>query len=255
MNLSGRLLAVSPHLDDAVLSCGLLLAAHPDAVVCTIFTSAPQENMTTDWDRESGFADAFAAMRTRKLEDVRALSSLGASPIHLPFCDAQYLSSPSHAELAAALKETFMKVWPATLLIPLGLFHSDHTLVANACLASMGWFGDATVLAYEDVPYRKIPHILQERLIALLERGFVAEPVDITNLETDPRHYQLKQTALAQYESQLRAFGPEGRAGLASPERYWRLHKQDGNGDVRAQAMGTTLARRLSHPVGRSSIA
>jgi len=31
---SPRLFIVSPHFDDAVFSCGALLAAHPDAAVC-----------------------------------------------------------------------------------------------------------------------------------------------------------------------------------------------------------------------------
>jgi LmbE family N-acetylglucosaminyl deacetylase len=233
MNFAGRLLVVSPHLDDAVLSCGLLLAAHPDALVCTVFASPPKARMTTEWDRASGFANAFEAMRTRRSEDARALSALGASPIHLPFCDAQYLSPPSHEVLVQALIETFGEVKPATLLNPVGLFHSDHAMVADACLSSMQSFDDATVLAYEDVPYRKIPRILQDRLSVLLQRGFIGEPLDIANLETDPHHQRLKQTALAHYESQLRAFSPAGRAGLDSPERYWRFRKLSENCSAR----------------------
>jgi LmbE family N-acetylglucosaminyl deacetylase len=234
MNLSGRILVVSPHLDDAVLSCGLLLAAHPDAVVCTIFTAPPDVNMSTDWDRDSGFADAFEAMRVRKWEDARALGTLGVSPIHLPFRDAQYLASPSHDALVVALKETVSKVKPAILAIPCGLFHSDHTMVADACLALMHPVENIAVLAYEDVPYRRIPGVLQDRLRALLERGVVAEPTDFTTTEMDARHHDLKLAALDKYQSQLRAFGPEGRVGLDSPERYWRLRALDRSDDRHA---------------------
>jgi LmbE family N-acetylglucosaminyl deacetylase len=234
MNLSGRLLVISPHLDDAVLSCALLLAAHPAAAVCTIFTSPPDVHMTTDWDRDSGFADAFEAMRARKAEDVRALAELGASPIHLPFCDAQYLTPPSREALSAALRDTFMTVQPATLLVPLGLFHSDHTMVADACLASLRSFEGAAMLAYEDVPYRKIPGMLQHRLSALLEHGFTADPVDLPNAGADARHARRKQIAIDRYESQLRAFGPQGRAGLVSEERYWVLRATSKRGRARS---------------------
>jgi LmbE family N-acetylglucosaminyl deacetylase len=231
MNLADRLLAVSPHLDDAVLSCGLSLAAHSNAIVSTVFTAAPERNMTTDWDRDSGFAGAFEAMRARKAEDERALKLLGASPLHLPFCDAQYQSSPSEQAVATALKEILCETKPAALLVPLGLFHSDHTLVADACLASVESFDAPAVFAYEDVPYGKIPCVLQARLSDLLERGITASPVEFTGLEIDGRHRELKQAALAEYESQLRAFGPAGRAGLESPERYWRLGQLSDSAD------------------------
>lgn len=231
MDLSGRLLVISPHLDDAVLSCALLLSLNPQAAVCTIFTSPPEDDVRTDWDRKSGFADAFGAMRTRRSEDTSALRKLGATPIHLPFCDAQYLASPSHESLVASLTETIMTVKPATLLIPMGLFHSDHTMVADACLASIRSFGDALILAYEDVPYRTIPGVLQDRMCVLLERGFIADAADMVTPEQDARHRHLKRAALARYESQLRAFGPEGRVGLDSPERYWRIHATNENGN------------------------
>ncbi|MFL9912165.1 PIG-L family deacetylase [Paraburkholderia fungorum] len=253
MNSSVRLLVVSPHLDDAVLSCGLFLAGHSNAVVCTIFTAPPEANMTTDWDRDSGFTDAFEAMRARKSEDARALSTLGASPIHLPFCDAQYLSSPSHAALVAALKKTFVELEPATLLMPLGLFHSDHVMVADACLASMRSFENMSVLAYEDVPYRKIPGILQDRLSVLLERGFIADPADITSVKTDARHHQLKQTAINSYQSQLRAFGPDAQASLDSPERYWRLLDIAGHDTARAQDDGHNACSMPLPPLRRIS--
>ncbi|CAB3786915.1 hypothetical protein LMG27177_02103 [Paraburkholderia fynbosensis] len=233
MNFGSPLLVVSPHLDDAVLSCGLLLAAHPAATVCTIFTSAPEGDMMTDWDRASGFTGAFEATRARRTEDVRALSVLRASPIHLPFCDAQYLSSPSHEALVAALRATFLEVKPATALFPLGLFHSDHTMASDACLAALRSFKDLAAYAYEDVPYRNIPGILQERLATMLEQGIKVSPIDMADTGAHARHLQLKQAALGRYGSQLRAFGPEGRAALDSPERYWVLRAADESGSSR----------------------
>ncbi|NKJ49370.1 hypothetical protein CIC12_22085 [Burkholderia sp. SG-MS1] len=233
MNVDGPLLVVSPHLDDAVLSCGLLLASHPAATVCTIFTSAPEADMITDWDRASGFAGAFEAMRARRTEDVRALSALRASPIHLPFCDAQYLSSPSREALVAALRATFVEVKPATVLFPLGLFHSDHTMASDACLAALRSFKDPAAYAYEDLPYRNIPGVIQERLATMLEQRIKVSPADMADAGTHAPHQQLKQAALGRYASQLRAFGPEGRAALDSPERYWLFRAANESGSRR----------------------
>lgn len=45
-----RLLVVSPHLDDAVLSCGCWLASRPGAAVVTVFAGRP----VCDGRRKSG---------------------------------------------------------------------------------------------------------------------------------------------------------------------------------------------------------
>lgn len=236
MNAQSRLLVISPHLDDAVLSCGLLLAANPEAVVCTVFTARPEKNQSTDWDRASGFADAFEAIEARKAEDVRALTLLGARAFHLPFCDAQYHSSPSHETLVAALGRALVEMKPATVVIPLGLFHSDHKLVANACLALMEEHSHRqhqpqrmSMYAYEDVPYRNMQGVVQTRLAELAGCGYEVCPADelmtasAAHDEQEQMKQQKKRAAIAAYESQLRAFGPDGLAGLVSPERYWRL--------------------------------
>jgi LmbE family N-acetylglucosaminyl deacetylase len=224
-----RLLVISPHLDDAVLSCGTLLAAHPGAFVCTVFTAPPEKHMITDWDRQSGFADAVEAIHARKAEDIRALAILGASAIHLPFCDAQYQTPPVPETLVAAIEQTLRDVEPSSVMIPLGLFHSDHTDVANACLTLMQRFEHVRVHAYEDVPYRTMPDIVPQRLQAIRERGFAAQPVGTLGIAIDARHRRLKRAAINAYRSQLRAFGPDGQAGLHSDERYWRLRETTAN--------------------------
>ncbi len=240
MTLHERLLVISPHLDDAVLSCGLLLATRPAALVCTVFAGAPSNNMTTDWDQASGFPDAFTAMSTRKTEDVHALALLGAHPIHLPFRDAQYHQSPPLDSLAAALAQTVTKVDPVTVVIPLGLFHSDHKLVADACLAMLRGIPAPSMYVYEDVPYRRIPGVVQSRLGELARRGYAATPEENLGAQADARHRQMKQAAIGAYESQLRAFGPDGRAGLVAPERYWQLRDKGrtaGMGEWRSNAI------------------
>ena len=88
---SPRLFIVSPHFDDAVFSCGALLATHSDAVVCTVFAAAPEQNMQTDWDSKAGFPGAQESVNARTLEDNRALELFDAVPVRMPFRDGQLL--------------------------------------------------------------------------------------------------------------------------------------------------------------------
>ncbi|MGY6159834.1 PIG-L deacetylase family protein [Paraburkholderia strydomiana] len=227
MQSRARLLVVSPHLDDAVLSCGLLLAANPSAIVCTVFTAPPPENMSTDWDRQSGFTDAFEAMQTRKQEDIRALQKLGAQPVHLSFCDAQYLLTPSPDDLTGALRRTLNEHSPENVFFPLGIFHSDHTLVSDACLALIDVMPDTAFHAYEDVPYRQRQEAVSERIEELTKRGYALSPTTDVRAPVNAfsAHEQIKREAIAAYASQLRAFGPQGQSSLYSTEKYWRLQR------------------------------
>jgi len=224
-NLPTPLLVVSPHLDDGVLSCGLLLSQHPAATLCTVFTAPPAENMTTEWDQQSGFHDAFEAMRARKEEDQHATALLGANSLHLPFCDAQYQSTPSQCDLSSTLAQTVVQSGARIVLVPMGLYHSDHGLVSEACIALLTDFPHVEFRAYEDVPYRRIDGMVHARLATLYERGYRLTPCDCS--APDPfggePSVQIKRRAIEAYSSQLKAFGPNGRSSLFSGERYWRF--------------------------------
>ena len=54
-----RIVVVSPHLDDAVLGCSYLLAAHPGATVVTVFAGRPPEypSPMERWDAICGFVE------------------------------------------------------------------------------------------------------------------------------------------------------------------------------------------------------
>lgn len=183
--------------------------------------------MSTDWDRQSGFKDAFEAMQARKQEDAHALEMLGARPVHLPFCDAQYLHTPSRDELAEALRHTLHAYQPENVMVPLGLFHSDHTLVSDACLSLIAGMGDAVLHAYEEIPYRRMEHAVPDRIEELTKRGYLLSPADdlAATARQSVSHEQMKREAIAAYASQLRAFGPDAETTLYCEEKYWRLQR------------------------------
>ncbi len=218
MNDMAGALLVSPHLDDGVFSCGDWLAGHPGALVATVCAGAPH-GMTrlTPWDAACGFSDARQAVAARRAEDGAALAALSASALWLDFLDSQYLDSPSHETLRAALRGLLDRTVPGTVLFPAGLFHSDHVLVHAAMLALIGEYPQLSWIMYEDALYRRRAGLLQRRLAALLEAGFCATPL------AAPAAAARKRAALACYLSQLRALGTP--ADLLAPEGLWRLEQ------------------------------
>ncbi len=219
------MLVISPHLDDAVFSCGDLLAAHPGSSVVTIFAGLPQaRRRCTEWDARCGFSHAEEAVAWRRQEDRRALAELGARPYWLEFCDSQY-GEPAHEhEVRARLRQLLLELAPERVVIPLGLYHRDHLLAHAASLKAVCSLPALPFVAYEDVPYRGMCGVLEQRLAALRTMGIEATPAPLTARRQAPS----KQLAVRAYASQLRGFGRDGCREASRPERYWRLDARPG---------------------------
>lgn len=220
VSASRPLLVVSPHLDDAVFGCGNALAAHPDSVVITVFAGTPRHGaMATDWDRQCGFADAASAMQARREEDRRALAALQARPLWLDFCDRQYDEPATPRDVAAELERVLRGLPAGPVLIPFGLFHSDHLLAHEAGMLALSLLPDRLPLAYEDALYRALPGLLQQRLAALAQDGVCATPTPLPGALDE----RAKRQAVQAYASQLPLFGDDGLDDLWRPERCWAL--------------------------------
>jgi LmbE family N-acetylglucosaminyl deacetylase len=215
------LLVVSPHLDDAALGAGALLAAHPGATVITVFAGRPPGDAPLPpWDEAAGFRLGDDVVGQRRTEDRAALRQLDAHPIWLEFLDAQYAAPPPRESIARALEHVLHAEKPGTVCIPLGLFHTDHELAHTAALAVLARHPGWRWLAYEEPMYRRVPGALSARLGVLHAAGIHAAPI------AGPAAPDSKRRALACYASQLRALGRRGRAGhgdALAPERYWML--------------------------------
>ena len=222
------LLILSPHLDDAVLACGELIGANPGAHVMTLFAGTGRDPArSTDWDAACGFKSAGESLAARRLEDDAALELLGATPWRLDFADDQYRRSNETVDvddLPAAIQQALIRFNPAVVVIPMGLFHRDHVLAHEAALPLLRsearrrrW------LAYEDAFYRRIPGLLQQRLFALANAGFLATPVRPAESGGE---IAIKRRAVQCYASQLRGLRSPGRPGhldALAPEGYWKL--------------------------------
>ena len=218
---------ISPHLDDAVLACGECIALHPGCTVLTVFAGVPDDGgCSTEWDRLSGFDDAARAVAARRDEDRVALSRLGARPVWLSFADSQYDQPASDRAIAEALVEVVRAHAGGPLLLPLGLFHSDHLQVHRAARLALARVPGVDAIVYEDVPYRGLPGMLQQRLAQLLDAGVRLTPARWPLPDAAPA----KRRATEAYASQLRAFGSGGLEDVALPERFWRFEPM-GEGD------------------------
>lgn len=221
------LVVISPHLDDAVLSCAGLLAARPGSTVVTVYTArAPAPHLLTDWDRRCGFDSAQAAMTCRLAEDREALGIVGAAGQSLDFLDSQYTATPDEdtPRITERLFHLLASLAPASVVMPLGLFHSDHVRIGDAALMIRESLPGPAWFAYEDVPYRQLRGVVQARLSQLYARGVTATPahlaVDVSS----------KARVIGAYASQLKGLNCTA-SELAVHETYWRL--TDGAVDAR----------------------
>jgi LmbE family N-acetylglucosaminyl deacetylase len=167
---------LSPHLDDAVLSCGgrianQVRAGHPARIV-TVFAGEPllREGSAPSRELMTLGAASQVSVGERRLEDERACSLLGAEYAHWSFLEAAYRLDPStgralyrnQAELfgaphpqdeglledvAAQLRELPPK---ACIVAPLGIGgHVDHVITRRS--AERVWGRELAY--YEDFPY------------------------------------------------------------------------------------------------------
>src|SRR6516164_1263685 len=82
---------LSPHFDDAVLSCWQVLEAGGDVTVVNVFTASPPAGRPVPWwDRLTGARDSIARMAERRAEDRAALALAGCESLSLGLLDDQY---------------------------------------------------------------------------------------------------------------------------------------------------------------------
>jgi LmbE family N-acetylglucosaminyl deacetylase len=206
---------VSPHLDDAVLSCAGLIAGAPATTVLTVFAGFPPSRDattpaeflpgTTMWDQSSGFSEGADVVGIRRAEDRAALAQLGAVPRWLDFLDSQYVVEPSEsagpADIAAAIRAAMQDLQPATIAFPLGLSHTDHERTHEACFLLLEESPELATnwVAFVDVPYRALHRAQADvRLRRLRKMGYDLGPL---GFDLGDR----KTMALAEYPSQLKA--------------------------------------------------
>ncbi len=160
-----RVLAVSPHLDDAAFSVGgtlaALAAAGHEVTVVTCFTASVPDpaGFALACQLDKGLPADVDYLALRRDEDAAAMAVLGASPVYLGLPEAPHRGYTSAADLfagvhpgddvwrslAAALEGYEADLW----LAPQALGgHVDHLQVLRAVTGL-----DRPVLWWRDSPY------------------------------------------------------------------------------------------------------
>lgn len=180
---------LSPHLDDAVLSCGGSIINQRSrgerVLVITLCTAAPPpEGPFSELAQE--FHQFWAlppeqVVAARLEEDAAAMARIGADYIWAGFLDAIYrrpdayttreslfgtpvADDPLRPALENYIAEVRRRAPSAALYAPLGVgFHVDHQITHSAALAIAG---DALTL-YEDFPYAMYAGAVETRQSAL----------------------------------------------------------------------------------------
>lgn len=239
---------LSPHLDDAVFSCGGRIALQVRAgmtvwvvTACTGSPEGPLSDFAQALHEYWGLAETDAPAARRE-EDRAALAHLGAVAVHWDFRDCIYRRAPD----GRALYTSYEALWgpiaeedggmleeltrriaelssSATLCVPLGAGqHVDHRLVRQAAERT-----GRPLVYYEDYPYAGRAGKVEE---ALGEGDWEPEVVGL-----DEAALEAKIAAALCYRSQISSFWADGaelaahfrayaaEVGGGSPaERYWR---------------------------------
>jgi LmbE family N-acetylglucosaminyl deacetylase len=244
---------LSPHFDDAVLSCWHLLNAASDVLVVNVFAGVPPRGTSVGWwDAITGRDDSRAVVRERAAEDQAALALAGRSSLNLDFLDRQYRSDsldvgPIAGALRAVAPEDALLLAPAALMPTLGEAgaqepHPDHVATRSAALA-------LRAEGFEVALYADLPHAsslgwpdwvttdgdlgLALRTAALWNAGLAATGLPLDRLTPDARRltpaaFARKVEAVRRYASQVPAIEQAiGRrvddASLLGYEVTWAL--------------------------------
>jgi LmbE family N-acetylglucosaminyl deacetylase len=238
-----RHIYLSPHLDDAVLSCGGAIHHHATSgqpvVVVTVLSGEVEGAELSSFARlqHEYWGDPPRPMALRRAEDSAALTLLGAEAWHLEYPDAVYRTSPDggwlypeeealwnsvHSadplgrngaeSLAVRLDQIIPPGDAATIYAPLGVGnHVDHQIVhtAGRRLMELGH----QVVFYEDYPYAERPGASDQAVIAARVGRWRVECLPLSAMDL-----AVKTSALGYYRSQMSIlFG----GSEAMPNRIW----------------------------------
>ena len=250
-------LYLSPHFDDAILSCGGLIARQTAAgervVIANICAAAPDFSNLSPFarfqhDRWFDLNPDADPIVLRRAEDQAACAELGAEAVELSELDCIYrrnsagewlyaneesLWGPLHPDddttaLVAALEPLLSNLAPDAIYAPLVVGnHVDHQWVRAI---AEGWAQDGwPVYFYEDYPYVEQVEMLWQALNLPISGQWLRLPQAL-----DSEQAQAKIAAIAHYASQnvvlfnndmpARVKAQLARAGApALAEILWRI--------------------------------
>lgn len=222
---SGPALVISPHLDDAVLSCGQLIKSRLGTTITTILAGFPPGPHAGWSGRTTGLPIAKDANLQRRDEDRSAARALGAQTVWMDLYAQEYGSGESLSERLLGIQHAVSTAVDAAdgraVFFPLGITHPDHVAVSDAALVAVR---DANLEAYVymDMPYGQArPGRVRRRL------RHIRRTVAVERLEPFAGDLDTKAEAVKAYTSQVaelqQGFGRHFTRVYSDPEKFWRV--------------------------------
>ena len=222
---TGPVLVISPHLDDAVLSCGQLIKSRHDTTIMTVLAGFPPGTHAGWSGRTTGLPVARDANLKRREEDQRASHALGARTTWIDLPAQEYGPAESPSERVLEIRRAVVAAVAATevrsVFLPLGITHSDHVTVSDVALLAV-LDSNLESYVYMDMPYGQARPGRVRRRLRHIRRTFAVDPlISFTgDLET-------KAEAVKAYSSQVgeleQGFGRYFNRIFTDPEKYWRI--------------------------------
>jgi LmbE family N-acetylglucosaminyl deacetylase len=240
LDFSGRVIVISPHLDDAIMSLGGTIVkaiqggAHVE--VLTVFGYVPGSTAPAGpWDSKSGFRTEGDAANSRREEDRRACLELRAQPHWLSFGAEPYERRGTPDEIWSAV-DSVTRGADLVLLPGYPLVHPDHAELSQLLL-QRGLSCRATAL-YAEQPYRFYQRkTSSDPSTVPALRPLVGDSLVWTPIATDGVSRRAKLRAVGAYRSQLRQLGL-GVFGL----RHMLWHEAGHGGEAVAKVSVSSTA-------------
>jgi LmbE family N-acetylglucosaminyl deacetylase len=214
-----RIVVVSPHLDDGVLSLGASIASwsRTGATVelLTVFGCDPDSAAPVGgWDRRGGFATEGESARARREEDRRACALIGATPVWLPFGSVDYERHGDEGDVRRAVTDAAAGADLA--LVPgFPLTHPDHAWLVKTL--TVGKIDSRRIALYAEQPYTR--RVGAEPHVPAWVSGAVGGVSAFEPVPAQPRDRIAKWRAIRRYRSQLPMLGMR-RSLRRGPRRY-----------------------------------
>lgn len=214
--LTGRVVVLSPHLDDAVLSLGLTIAraarSGARVEVLTVFAGRPHSSKPAGgWDRRAGFATEGEATAARRAEDGQACRIVGAEPSWRPFSEADYREERDEDGVWSAMSDAVTQA-DAMLVPGFPLTNPDHAWLCELVVGRRGQCGRLAL--YAEQPYRYMARRWQRRLTVPPQlRDLLPTTIAWTHSIPSLSDLRLKRRAILAYASQLPLLGFTAKRG------------------------------------------